>query len=219
MQQSLYINVNKLNKHMNFIKKLFGIKKNKEEESPGNFIVATLNDKVMPIDRGEIYEDPLDEFIQANGIGEVTGGGTMQLESGELEYCDVEIQLNSDEIDENQIKQIIEKLEEFGAPKGSKLTIEKTEQKIEFGKKEGLGIYLDGINLSDEVYKSSDSEALAVQIRKLAGIEDNTLRYWQGNTETALYFYGDSFENIKNSINDFISSHPDCENCRIEQIA
>ena len=204
---------------MNFIKKLFGIKKNEEEESPGNFIVATLNDKVMPIDRGEIYEDPLDEFIQANGIGEVTGGGTMQLESGELEYCDVEIQLNSDEIDEDQIKNIIEKLEELGAPKGSKLTIEKTEQKIEFGKKEGLGIYLDGINLSDEVYKSSDSEALAVEIRRLAGIEDNTLRYWQGNTETALYFYGDSFEYIKNSINDFVSSHPECENCRIEQIA
>ena len=204
---------------MNFIKKLFGIKKSVEEESPGNFVVATLNDKVLPIDRGEIYEDPLDEFIQANGIGEVTGGGTMQFESGELEYCDVEIQLNSDEIDENQIKKIIEKLEELGAPKGSKLTIEKTEQKIEFGKKEGLGIYLDGINLSDEVYKSSDSEALAVEIRRLAGIEDNTLRYWQGNTETALYFYGDSFEHIKNSINDFVSSNPECENCRIEQIA
>ena len=59
---------------MNFIKKLFGIKKNEEEEYSGNFIVATLNDKVMPIDRGEIYEDPLDEFLQSNGIGEVTGG-------------------------------------------------------------------------------------------------------------------------------------------------
>lgn len=202
---------------MNFIKKLFGIKK--KEEHSENFVVATLNDKVMPIDRGEIYEDPLDEFLQANGIGEVTGGGTMQLKSGELEYCDIEIQLNSNEIDESQIKAIIEKLEELGAPKGSKLRIEKTEQKIEFGKKEGLGIYLDGINLSDEVYKISDSEALALEIRRLAKIEDNTLRYWQGNTETGLYFYGDSFEQIKNSIADFISSHPECENCRIEQIA
>ena len=41
-------------------------------------------------------------------FGEVTGGGTMQLESGELEYCDVEIQLNSDEINENHIKLIID---------------------------------------------------------------------------------------------------------------
>ncbi|WP_411768567.1 hypothetical protein [Winogradskyella sp. A3E31] len=204
---------------MNFIKKLFGIDRSEEAEDSGNFIVATLNDKVMPIDRGEIYEDPLDKFLQANGIGEVTGGGTMQLKSGELEYCDVEIQLNSNEIDDIQIKSIIEKLEELGAPKGSRLTIEKIEQKLEFGKKEGLGIYLDGINLSDEVYKSSDSEALAVEIRRLAEIKDNTLRYWQGNTETGLYFYGDSFEHIKSSINDFVLSHPECENCRIERIA
>ncbi|MBD1260963.1 hypothetical protein HZY62_10225 [Maribacter polysiphoniae] len=185
----------------------------------GNFIVATLNDKVMPIDRGEIYEDPLNEFLKANGIGEVTGGGTMQLKKGELEYCDVEIQLNSEEINESYISSIIEKLEELGAPKGSKLTIEKTDQKIEFGKKEGLGIYLDGINLSDEVYKTSDSEALAKEIRRLANIEDDTLRYWQGNTETGLYFYGESFEKIKNAIADFVSTHPECENCRIEQVA
>ena len=201
---------------MNFIKKLFGLKKNNNAE---NFIVATLNDKIMPLDRGEIYEDPLEELLKANGIGEVTGGGTMQLKSGELEYCDLEIKLNSNEINEDDIQLIIKKLEELGAPKGSSLLIEKTEQKIQFGKKEGLGIYLDGINLSDEVYKSSDSEALAVEIRRLAGIKDNTLRYWQGNTETGLYFYGDSFEHIKNSINDFVSSHPECENCRIEQIA
>ncbi|WP_296383604.1 hypothetical protein [Winogradskyella sp.] len=204
---------------MNFIKKLFGIKKTGEEVYSGNFIIATLNDKVMPIDRGEIYEDPLDEFLQMNGIGEVTGGGTMQLKSGELEYCDVEIQLNSDEVNDGQIKAIIEKLQELGAPKGSKLIIEKTEQEIEFGEKEGLGIYLDGINLSDEVYKSSDSEVLAIEIRRLAGIKDSTLRYWQGNTETGLYFYGDSFEHIKNSIADFVSAHPECENCRIEQVA
>ncbi|RZN82043.1 MAG: hypothetical protein EVB12_03440 [Winogradskyella sp.] len=201
------------------MKKLFGINKKGKEEYSGNYIVATLNDKLMPIDRGEIYEDPLDEFIQANKIGEVTGGGTMQLESGELEYCDVEIRLYSDEINESQIKLIINKLEELGAPKGSRLLIEKTAQKIQFGKKEGLGVYLDGINLSDEVYKTSDSEALAVEIRRLAGIKDNTLRYWQGNTETGLYFYEDSFEKIKESIADFVKAHPECENCRIEQIA
>ena len=203
---------------MNFIKKLFGINNNKEEYS-GNFVVATLNDKIMPIDRGDIYEDPLDKFLRAHGIGTVTGGGTLQLESGELEYCDVEIELNSDKINENHIKLIVEKLEELGAPKGSKLTIEKTEKKIEFGKNEGLGIYLDGINLSDEVYKNSDSEALAAEIRRLANIKDNVLRYWYGNTETALYFYGESFEKINASIADLVKTHPECENCRIERVA
>lgn len=47
----------------------------KEIEEP-NFIVATLNDKIMPIDRGDIYEDPLDEFLSKNNWGEISGGGT-----------------------------------------------------------------------------------------------------------------------------------------------
>ena len=204
---------------MNIFKKLFGLKNNQEADSQGNFLVATLNDKIMPIDRGEVYEDPLDELIRKKGIGEITGGGTMQQKSGEIDFCDVEIQLNSDFINQHDIELIIDKLEELGAPKGSKLTIEKTGEVIQFGKLEGLGLYLDGINLSDEVYKNSDSEALANEIIRLAEIKSTIIRYWQGNTETGLYFYSDSFEGIKNAISDFVRSHPECENSRIEQVA
>jgi hypothetical protein len=204
---------------MNIFKKLFGSNNNQEDENQGNFIVATLNDKIMPIYRGEVYEDPLDELIRVKGIGEVTGGGTMQHKTGEIDFCDVEIRLGSDYINHDDIKLIINKLEELGAPKGSKLTVEKTGEVIEFGKLEGLGLYLDGINLSDEVYKNSDSEALANEIFRLAGIKSSIIRYWQGNTETGLYFYADSFERINNAISDFVKSHPECDNSRIEQVA
>ncbi len=187
---------------MNFFKKLFGVDNTHKDEDSGNFIVATLNDKIMPLDRGEVYEDPLDEFIQAKGIGEVTGGGTMQHKTGEMDFCDVEIRLYSDNIDQEDIKLIIAKLEELGAPKGSKLTIEKTDEVIQFGKFEGLGLYLDGINLSAEVYKNSDSEALANEIIKLAEIPSPIIRHWQGNTETGLYFYGHSFDAINSAISD-----------------
>ena len=37
------------------------------------------------MDRGERYEDPLDAFLKANGLGEVSGGGTQLLETGEIE--------------------------------------------------------------------------------------------------------------------------------------
>jgi hypothetical protein len=202
---------------MNFFKKLLGIQE-KEEDSE-NFVVATINDKVMPLDRGEIYEDSLDEFLQANGIGEVTGGGTMQMESGELEYCDVEIKLNSEEINENDIQLIIKKLEEIGAPKGSKLTIEKTDQKIEFGQKEGLGIYIDGQNLDPEIYKNSDINIVISEIKKLTNDNSEITKYWEGGTETALYYYADSFTEMKESIMEFVNSYPLCKGARIEQIA
>ncbi len=206
------------------LKKIFGNlfktkEKDEQAESSGNYIVATLNDKIMPIDRGEIYEDPLDGFLKEMNYGEVTGGGTSQQESGEIECCDIEICLNSELADENMIKQIINKLEELGAPKGSTLFIEKTQEKIPFGVNEGLAIYLDGINLSDEVYKNSDSQAIANEIRRLANIESEVLRYWEGNTETALYFYSSSFDKINKSIETFVKTNPECENARIVQIA
>ena len=61
----------------------------------------------MPIDRGEIYEDPLDELLKAENIGEVSGGGTMQKKSGEIEYCDIEIELNGTEIDKTITNQLL----------------------------------------------------------------------------------------------------------------
>lgn len=204
---------------MSFFKKLFGFNNTQDDAEVGNFIVATLNDKVMPLNRGEVYSDPLDEFIQEKGIGEVTGGGTMQHDTGEIDFCDVEIRLNSDNIVMEDIWLIINKLEELGAPKGSKLTIEKTDEVIEFGKLEGLGLYLDGLNLSDEVYKASDSEALANEIIRLAKIKSQVIRYQQGNTETGLYFYANTFVGINDAISDFVKSHPECENSRIEQVA
>ncbi|MEO7211563.1 hypothetical protein [Mucilaginibacter sp.] len=198
----------------NFLKKLFTPEPRKE-----NYIAAQLNDKIMPIDRGEVYEDPLDSFLKLKYYGEVTGGGTLLSETNEIEYCDVEIKVVDGNFNDQSIKDIIEKLEELGAPKGSKLIIEQTGEKIEFGKLEGLAIYLDGINLSPEVYENSDSEAIAEHIKNLVGIKSDVIRYHQGNTETALYFYGPSFMTMKNAITDLVNNHPECENARIVQIA
>ena len=184
-----------------------------------NYIIAQLNDKIMPINRGNIYEDPLDGFIREKGYGEVSGGGTLQNKDGEIKYCDIEIDLSGCKLNGLIIKEIINKLEESGAPKGSKLIIENTGEEINFGKLEGLAIYLDGINLSAEVYKNSDSEAIDLEIKRLANIKSDIIRYWEANTETALYFYGQSFDEMKSSILEFVAANPECENARIEQIA
>jgi DNA-binding Lrp family transcriptional regulator len=207
-------------KIIRMIKKLLtGIFSKKPAPLQNKYVVAQLNDKIMPIDRADVYEDPLDEFLKVKYYGEVSGGGTLQAENGEIKYCDVEIKL-VDTLSKQAVEDIITKLEKLGAPKGSKLIIEETGEQVLFGKLEGMAVYLDGVNLSDEVYENLDVEELAGKIKLLIGINSDTpIRHWQGNTETALYFYHNSFEKMKEAITELMATDPGCENARITKIA
>jgi hypothetical protein len=201
-----------------FIASLFKSKANSDNSNNG-YLVAQLNDKVGPIDRGLTYEDPLDEFLKNKNYGEVTGGGSYLEETGEIACCDIEIKLSNSEIDRTIISNIILKLEALGAPKGSVLTISKTKEEIPFGKKEGLALYIDGQNLPPEVYSNCDINFVISELHRLTNIEPNADRNWEGKRETALYFFSDSFEQMKASISDFIVTYPLCKGARIVQIA
>ena len=191
----------------------------KKKSNERSIIIATLNEKIMPIDRGEIYEDVLDEFLKESNLGEITGGGTMQYVSGEIEFVDIEINLFENKINNETIDKIINKLEVIGAPKGSKLKVETTGEIINFGKLEGIGIYLDGLNLSKEVYEECDVNFIISEVHRLTNIEFEINRYWENDNGTALYFYGKSFDEMKEQIHEFIENYPLCENCEIKQIA
>ena len=60
-------------------------------------ITARLNAKLQPLDRGDYFEDPLNEYLSSKKIGEVVGAGTQMGENGEIACCDLEIELNSDD--------------------------------------------------------------------------------------------------------------------------
>lgn len=203
---------------MNFFKNLFGKKKEIQEEK-SEFIVITLNDKIQPIDRGEYYEIGLEKILLENKIGEITGGGTMQHQNGEIDFVDIEIELSSEEISDENLNKIIVYLEEKGAPKNSKITIEKTNKIIPFGKLEGIGVYLDGKNLDEDVYKNCDSNFVVSEIKNLIDDKTDIVKFWEGSENTALYFYGDSFIEMKNRISKFMNEYPLCKNAEIKQIA
>jgi hypothetical protein len=40
------------------------------------FVFVKIPESIMPIERGDKYEDPLDEALKKAGLGEVTGGGS-----------------------------------------------------------------------------------------------------------------------------------------------
>jgi hypothetical protein len=110
-----------------------------------SFLVAQLNARLQPIHRGEFFEDPLNEALDQAALGEVSGGGTLQDVTGEIEYCDVEVQVIGSAAD--GAKLVIEVLEKLGAPKGSKLHVEAESREIPFGRLEGMAVYLNGTDL------------------------------------------------------------------------
>lgn len=80
------------------------------------FVFAHLNEAIMPVERGEKYEDPLDEFLRKMNIGEVTGGGSSLSESGQIEWVGVDIELAN--VQKN-LPILIREMKILGAPEGS----------------------------------------------------------------------------------------------------
>lgn len=192
---------------------LFG----KKKPRPEILVVARLNIKVMPMDRGTIFEDPLNEALEKIGLGEVTGGGTQMSADGEIEFCDVEIALFKD--DPETLDAVIELLNASGAPKGSMLIGDPEKDGIPFGIKEGMAVYLNGTDLPDSVYAECDSNLVYEEFEKLLGDHGFILHTWQGPTETGLYIYGPSFETMKSKIGGFLDTYPLCKKARVVQTA
>jgi hypothetical protein len=184
------------------------------EEVP---VTARINHKLMPIERGERYEDPLNDALAEHKLGRTDGGGTMLLKSNEIEFIDVELFL----LDlEKSIPLVVERLEASGAPIGSKLIIHEGELKREFpfGKREGFGVYFDGANLPKEVYETSDVNLVISELNTLIKGHGSIESYWEGPTETALYIYGDDAELMKKLIAPFMETYPLCKGARVVTI-
>lgn len=181
---------------------------------PTLHVTVMLNAKLQPAHRHELFEDPLDALMQAAEIGEIVGGGTATSDESEVLYGDIEVAL----VDAAGVPKLIDLLEQLGAPKGSQLQ-GAGEANRHFGVTEGLGIYLDGLNLPDEVYEQCDSNHVFEQLSERIDGLGEICSWWQGPSETALYMYGQSFEAMREAIAEFVASYPLCQNARVVQIA
>ena len=195
-------------------------KKAPADEQPDNriMLIARLNARVQPLDRGEYFEDPLHDALQSSGLGEVTGGGTQLADEPDgIEFCDVEIMVN--EASDATVKTVIETLEQLGAPKGSALKFTSEAADIPFGKLEGMALFLNGTDLPAEVYAASDVNEIISRCNELLEGIGAFRGYWEGSRETALYFYGDGFDAMSSAVADFIASEPACAMTRVVKIA
>jgi hypothetical protein len=180
-------------------------------------VVARLNERAQPVDRGSRYEDVLDGFLKDRELGEVVGGGSLLAATGEIEYCEIEIDLRNDS--EETLATVANALELLGAPKGSKLIVSSDAREVPFGKNEGLAIYLNGTELPDHVYAECDSNFVYSEFNRLLEPEGSVHSHWQGPRETALYVYGASASSMRSALAQFINTYPLCQRARIVQIS
>jgi len=179
---------------------------------------AYINAKIMPVARGKIFETPLDNAMKERGIGQAEGGGTLQAKDGEIIHCGVDVDLC---LTEANIKFVCDFLTIRGAPRGSKLQFPENDERvgIPFGEIEGIAVYLNGTDLPDEVYRTSDINVVMESFDQLT-IGTRTMQgYWRGNKETALYLYGPSSEELTSRISGFMSEYPLCQKARVVKIA
>jgi len=176
------------------------------------YLTVRINDKCGPIDRGDIYEDPLDEVLQEQKLGEVTGSGTQLNEDNKIEYCELEVSITGDV--EKTKKVIIDTLNEIGTPKGSKLIEENGE--TTFGNKEVMAVYFDNL-LAEEVYEKNDINDVLAELHDLLGGKGEMANHSATEEETIVYFKGTSFVKMEKAVSEYCAKNELCENGKILQ--
>lgn len=189
----------------------------RREPSYEHAVTARLNARVQPIDRGRFFEDPLDSALEEQGLGRVVGGGS-QMADAPYGIAYVEIELRVRDLNDETLCFITNTLERAGAPKDSRL-IAPGRREMAFGLLEGMGLFLNGTDLPDEIYASSDVNEIIDDLDRLAGDAGSFRGYWQGPRETGLYFYGASFKAMRDRVQGYLDSEPAVARTRVEQLA
>lgn len=196
---------------------MHGISAGGERTADTKTVTAVLNARLQPLDRGDIYEDPLHDALRAAGLGEVTGGGSLFSPNDGVSSCDIEIAI-LDPTPEN-LSAITATLERLGAPRGSRLVVDGSDVTIPFGKSEGIAVYLNGVDLDDDIYEACDVNHVIAEFDRLMDGAGRFHSHWRGESETALYLYGACAETMHQRIQPFIDSYPLCQKARVLQIA
>lgn len=103
------------------------------KEPETEFVYVMLPESLMPIDRGDRYEDPIDDELQAEGLGYVSGGGSAlgdERPDGTrlIQYCGVDIEAH----DLDPVLELLRrKLPELGCPKGTQIHYRKNEVSLQ----------------------------------------------------------------------------------------
>ncbi len=176
-----------------------------------------LNMPLQPVHRHNL-EDHLQSVLKQMNLGEVMGGGTLLNDKEHrVESCDIEIDLL--DASDNSLHQVVELIDRIGIANGSRLLCEDTGEEIPVGTLEGLAYFNNETELPEDVYKTCDINQVFEGLIDAMKGKGTLYSFWESPEWTILYFYGQSFEEMKRSIEPFIETYPLCQKCRIVQIS
>ena len=179
-------------------------------------LIFEINDRIGPIDRYIAYTEPLENFLKEKNWGTVSNEGTYLSNNGEISGCDIHVELKHIANSKQIISQITILLEELGMPKGSTLTIRKTNERLAVGKMEGLGLYL---KKGFSSIPGLDIEKFAQDLHNNIGHTNLADRTWSSEKEDAAYFYNISFKDMEVKVKQYLAEYNLCGFERIVKIA
>lgn len=148
---------------------------------------------------------PLDRDLTANGLGRVAGFDVELDEDGEPDTLTIALSLVTDAPRVHE--RVADLLEGLDAPAGSRIGSAECADMAEFGKSYGLALYLPR-NETDEEARLEILEACTDALEG-AGIYQGSVSV---KDRTALYFYGDSFNEMRAAVTFIMSTDPRCKN-------
>ena len=56
-----------------------------------HFFYIRIPESLGPVERGERYEEPLDDALSVDALGRITGGGSQLGENNSIAYCGIDV--------------------------------------------------------------------------------------------------------------------------------
>ena len=186
---------------------------------PGVTLDITLAEVHLPVrlghrDAQKTFIDPLSQQIAAAGLGTITGFDARQISDHEVVGLDIHLGLTN--ASRESLGTIARMLEHLRSPCGSSIRLTDTPgDPVLFGTTEGLELSI-GTDCTPDV----DARKDLAQTCRDAIAEHAVSRGWTKRADqTLFYFYGESFQKMKQSLADALESHPRFSTAALRRMA